>query len=516
MGLKCKNCNGDLLINRDRTMLKCPYCGTKYLIKESDAVKIQKIQSQTQKDIELSRQRHEAQKEKLKIEQEKRRIQKAEIEAFKKSKFAKILIVFTIISVLVCLLELSSGICLSGIIALVQAILYLTAWFMGMQIIKAKIPNLHILVFIASLLLIIPFFIFFTDTPDALIDQPEEFLWADIEMYEYLPEPDKIYGNIGSNSDSSLGITLNKVSKEDFNEYVDTCIATGYQIESEKSDSSYTAYNSEGYKLRLHLYSYDDENEMSIHLDAPEEMKEFEWPTQGIATLIPCTKSNLGRVTWDNSETYIVHVGNTTIDEYSEYVKSCEAVGFTVNYSRTDEYYSALNAEGYELTLRYEGFNTIGVALKAPDEKSEHSAKVEISSIEKESSVNENGTNDFSLSDVLENLKGLIPDKTIPSDNDSIAGTTASSGALTGVRPEFKETMDSYELFFDEYISFMTKYTDSGNPATMLIDYGKYMLQVKDTMKKMEALGDDDLNDAELLYYIEVTSRIYTKLAAID
>lgn len=524
MSFNCKNCNGDLLENseiltiNDKTIIKCSYCGSKFLIKESDAVKIQRIKSQTQKEIALNKQRLDAEKEKRRLEYEKEKAQKAEIESFKKSKLAKILIIFAIISTLVCILELSGGICLSGIIALAQTILYLTAWLMGMQIIKAKVPNLHILLFISALILMIPFFITFSNSPETVVNESTEFLWSDIEMQEYLPEPERTYGEIGYNTDTSLQVTLYESSKEDFKNYLDACVAAGYQIEAEKSSSSYEAFNSEGYKLRLHLFSYNDGDVFGIYLDAPDKMDEFEWPSHGIATLLPVTKSNIGRISWNNSETFIIHVGNTTPDEYTEYVKACEDIGFIVDYSKTDDYYSASNSEGYKLKVYYRGFNTIEISLKAPD-----TAELSDSSETPLSQVDDT-TETPSVSEILDKIKNVenkISDKidsiTRQENTDSTtASPSNSSEMIDGMSKEFKEAMDSYEDFFDEYVSFMTKYADSGNPISMLVDYGKFMLQLADMTEKFEAWQEEDLSDVELAYYLEVSNRITQKLLTLD
>lgn len=108
-------------------------------------------------------------------------------------------------------------------------------------------------------------------------------------------------------------------------------------------------------------------------------------------------------------------------------------------------------------------------------------------------------------------------------DEESVDSDTADGGKksaevtqINGMRPEFKKTMDSYETFFDEYVAFMRKYTENtANALTMLDDYTKFMTQYADAMEKMEALGEEDLNDAELKYYLEVTGRINQKLLSV-
>lgn len=82
----------------------------------------------------------------------------------------------------------------------------------------------------------------------------------------------------------------------------------------------------------------------------------------------------------------------------------------------------------------------------------------------------------------------------------------------SGVSAEFKETMDAYEDFFDEYISFMKKYQANPTDLSLLAEYSEFMSEYTSMMSKMSALGDKKMNDAEAEYYLEVTDRINKKL----
>lgn len=86
--------------------------------------------------------------------------------------------------------------------------------------------------------------------------------------------------------------------------------------------------------------------------------------------------------------------------------------------------------------------------------------------------------------------------------------------APAGIRPEFKEAMDSYEAFFDEYIEFMETYESSNNSMEMLLDYTKYMAQYAETMEKLDEIGEEEMSDEELAYYTETMLRINEKLLA--
>lgn len=86
----------------------------------------------------------------------------------------------------------------------------------------------------------------------------------------------------------------------------------------------------------------------------------------------------------------------------------------------------------------------------------------------------------------------------------------------SGIRPEFKEAMDSYEEFFDEYIAFMEKYASSSNPLGMMSDYLDYMNQYADAMEKLEKIESEDMSVEEEKYYLDVLNRINKKLLDVS
>lgn len=482
----CTCCGGRIDIYENQKIVECSFCKSKFhvsdLLNESDSVRIERIKAQTTKDIETERMKKATEKEQL--EEEKNAVKK-----FKKGKLSKVLIIFAIISGLVTALELSDGFSMAGLISLIQAILYIIAWLMGMGIIKAK-RNFHVLVTVIALVLLIPFFMFFGNSNDSAYGvDAEYFSWTDLELNTVLPEIENPYGEIGHNSTTGFIVTLCDVTEDMFTTYRTACIDAGYVIDDENTDSLYTAYNRDGYNVRLVYY---DET-MNVYLEAPEEMDEFEWPLNGPGSILPATKSNIGKISWDNSETFIVHVGNTTIDEYKEYVKLCEEYGFNIDYSRDDDFYTALNSDGYKLTLRYLGFDKIEVSVSSP--------KNEV--IETETSE---------LTEVLVETEVTVPIEI--TDTEVIQPEEAP--LPDGMRAEFKAAMDNYEEFFDEYCTFMKKYAASdGTDVTLILEYANFIAQYAECMKDFEAWENEEMNDVEIAYYIEVQTRINQNLIEV-
>ena len=570
----CSNCGGQLEVNGLQETVECPFCGTSYsvadLLDESDAVRIEKIKSQTYKEVE-------ADKIKREIEKEKSQEEKDSVAAFKKSKFSKVLIGFAIFGLLCIMTGFRDGRIMAGLTAVVMTALFIGSWLMGMKIIKEPKKGVRILSAIIAFVLIIPYFSFYNASPD----RTEKFAWSDMELYEVLPEPSSNVGEIVSNSETSLSIYVHKVSKAQYKEYLKECEDMGYTIDAEKSEMNYSAYNQDGYKLSL-WYNESDE-ELHIGLDAPLEMSEIQWPNSAIAKLLPVPKSNIGNISWENSGGFVIKVGNTTIEDFKAYADACSNNGFNVDYQKGDNYYYADDSNGNHISLNYEGNNIMTVHATAADGESEDDTSSVDAFVLVAGEAGEYGElftvnkgNEFeetyyvyrvpSGTYKVTNVGDYMSQVNVYSDElkkteegwDEYAETFAvelldvnksatitigegqhihidepsefkfemqSSGekkeeakkdtSTDGISSDFKAAMDSYEKFFDEYVAIMKKYANNPNDMSILADYTKYMGKYAQMMEDFEKWEDEDMNAAETAYYVQVQGRITKKLLEV-
>ena len=124
---------------------------------------------------------------------------------------------------------------------------------------------------------------------------------------------------------------------------------------------------------------------------------------------------------------------------------------------------------------------------------------------------------DFALSPFTIDFGGTTStEATTPQDQPAVE---ASSGQSSGeVTPEFKEMMDSYEAFMNQYCDFMVKYvnaTNSGDSATLLAmttDYANLVQQELDWASKIDGIDESALSPADDAYYLEVQGRVLKKL----
>ena len=100
------------------------------------------------------------------------------------------------------------------------------------------------------------------------------------------------------------------------------------------------------------------------------------------------------------------------------------------------------------------------------------------------------------------------------SDNNNSGGD--EDRPETDISPEFKETMDSYEAFFDEYVEFMNTYDENTTDPELLMQYSELLSKEADMLQKLEAMDESDMTTAEAAYYAEVTARIEAKLATVN
>lgn len=84
-----------------------------------------------------------------------------------------------------------------------------------------------------------------------------------------------------------------------------------------------------------------------------------------------------------------------------------------------------------------------------------------------------------------------------------------------GIRADFKKAMDEYEDFYDEYCQFMKKYKANPSDLTLLSQYANMLTELGEMDEAFKKWESEDLNDAELAYYMEVNSRITKKLLEV-
>lgn len=103
----------------------------------------------------------------------------------------------------------------------------------------------------------------------------------------------------------------------------------------------------------------------------------------------------------------------------------------------------------------------------------------------------------------------LQTEEEVPEESEDTAAE------LKGIRPEFKEALDAYEEFFDEYCIIMKKYMENPLDMSILTEYYEFMEKADEWDEKIEAMDEGEMSDEEFAYYMEVTTRVLTKMLEI-
>lgn len=105
-------------------------------------------------------------------------------------------------------------------------------------------------------------------------------------------------------------------------------------------------------------------------------------------------------------------------------------------------------------------------------------------------------------------------------ETSSVKKDTSSDSLLASVvNSDFKKTMDSYEQFFNDYASFLEKYSKadgSEDAFAMLADYTTFMTKYAETMEALDSIDVEKLSTADYAYYVEVMARINKRLAEVS
>ena len=114
----------------------------------------------------------------------------------------------------------------------------------------------------------------------------------------------------------------------------------------------------------------------------------------------------------------------------------------------------------------------------------------------------------FNLGNLTGFLSGNKTEET-PSFDDAFTGDTIKvdiNGSKVKVHKNFKETMDAYEKFFDEYADLMT------NPSPDMMQYATFLARYAEMIESLDSLDETEMNEGDFAYYTYVMANISIKL----
>lgn len=300
------------------------------------------------------------------------------------------------------------------------------------------------------------------------------------------------------------------------------------------------------------------------------EDERLDWPTSGLATMLPKPDSDAGSISTNDNEAFSADVDNYTQEQFDSYVAQCQEMGFTVEAMTDTDEFDAYSEDGHHLTLSFsDSQESMDIDLEAPIEMDAISWPAAgagslvpapastTGKIDSDSStfflayVGETNAEAFAsyvdaCSGAGFNVDYDRGDTWYSADNadgvslrveyrgfntmmvrvdapDDVEATTppteapaTSDGSAAGGSSDFRATMDAYEAFMNEYCDFMETYSsDSSNIVAMATDYADMMSRYEDAMEQIDTIDENSLSADDLAYYTEVMGRVNARLLEI-
>lgn len=226
----------------------------------------------------------------------------------------------------------------------------------------------------------------------------------------------------------------------------------------------------------------------------------YQWSQTDIGDKMPKPDVKVLKSSVDIEELFMFEAYGMSWEQFEAYVEECKDMGYTVEASGFEEFYSAGDAEGYNIDLYYkeDDFMMSG-AIQAPDEEVQSDIQTSDEEVQKDISASEKEGNDGAVSETAEKEESDTEEELVD-----------------GLRPEFKEAMDSYEAFYDEYCAFMKKYMKNPTDLNLLTEYANMVQKDAEMAEKFKAWDNEEMNDAELKYYLDVNNRVMQKLLEVS
>ncbi len=321
---------------------------------------------------------------------------------------------------------------------------------------------------------------------------PKDLGWPeDDELISLIPELEGIVVDYKSySSESDVHVRVN--DKNDYTGYIKDLEKAGFDVDADKSDGNYTAYNHDGYKVTAFYFS--SKNEVDISVYDIVEYGELKWPGGYLAGLLPVPESTKGEINLDSSDHLSVSVADTSESAFDEYVDKCIGKGFDVDYSKDDGYFRAENSKGDKLTVEYEGMNVMSISVYRHDDETTKATEKQTEAPKPETTA----------APVTE------PPATEPPVTEPPVTQAPETQAPNSV--DWREFLREYEALIDEYVTFYKEYMANPTDLTLLGKYTEWLGKLNEwSEKSIEVQGLVSL--AEVNEYVAEVNRITAKLS---
>ena len=150
--LQCENCGATIKANEDLEKIICNYCGTEIFL-DDEATSISRIEKAKLKARKENHNQNILEKNDFDLYNEKKKY----LENRRNGKIKKWSLILAIITFLFALSSFEQGLIVSGIIGILQTVIFLYTYCICIEFIEEKKQGMHKLLFSIGLLLIVAF-----------------------------------------------------------------------------------------------------------------------------------------------------------------------------------------------------------------------------------------------------------------------------------------------------------------------------------------------------------------------
>lgn len=266
-------------------------------------------------------------------------------------------------------------------------------------------------------------------------NESSEQVWPHGGLLDMIPMGADTCINTYENADDAF--VKFKGDEDKFAKYIDECSKMGFTVDTKLDGHNYDAYNGDGYSVHIVCFtSGSDAPCITVDLYKPRTNDDLHWPAKGAAAKLPKPNKEKGKVSLDEADEFRAYVGEMSNEDFASYVDRCMGMGFVIDYTRRDDYFSAKDERGNELLLRYVGFQTMYIDLTLHDGSS--------NSADEENSNSNNGDSSAEKKE-SESNSSKNSEKSKDSSSDSSGKAKSGSSSSSSSSADGKSSSESGE-----------------------------------------------------------------------
>lgn len=352
--MNCKNCGGTMQVDAENKLFICPYCNATEPIDSSSKEEIEELLKGALKDANEESQK--MMRDMLAAQQREMALASASKTSARVALYV-VLTVAAVFTLIMALFGLTTEYKASGVVALIQCILLLSA-----IILKANSqgrPDRRSISLVANwciisaALMVLVWLFALTVSSDTSskrnADKDEiyqrDYYWPEEGFAKTVPrwgdQPDYSYVN-----DREFSATILDATEEIFAQYVAKCKEEGFNVDVTEDATHFNAYDEAGNELDLDFLQNVEDDPIYLKMYKALEFDALIWPTQGILKDVPQPDSEEMMVESMATGFFKAYINDMSPEKFLAYVQQCMDAGFDGRYEKDSNSFYGTKRDG--------------------------------------------------------------------------------------------------------------------------------------------------------------------------